>query len=192
MRTPKSLLAAAVLIFSAPAAVAQVPSLDARVSLNVVEQPLSQVVQFLRDRSGANIVLLEGGANLVNDLQITDVYWRDALEYATQLAGCVVTEDKSGVLTVTDPVRVNIEFLDQDINDIITTIGTVSGANIITSPQVKGSLRVRLNNVPWRDALEEICSTLGYVVVEDRQGICLLYTSPSPRDRTRSRMPSSA
>ena len=24
------------------------------------------------------------------------------------------------------------------------------------------------------------------------QGICLLYTSPSPRDRTRSRMPSSA
>ena len=26
----------------------------------------------------------------------------------------------------------------------------------------------------------------------DRNGICLLYTSPSPRDRTRSRMPSSA
>ena len=25
-----------------------------------------------------------------------------------------------------------------------------------------------------------------------RQGTCLLYTSPSPRDRTRSRMPSSA
>ena len=28
------------------------------------------------------------------------------------------------------------------------------------------------------------------VVIHD--GICLLYTSPSPRDRTRSRMPSSA
>ena len=27
---------------------------------------------------------------------------------------------------------------------------------------------------------------------EDRPAICLLYTSPSPRDRTRSRMPSSA
>ena len=26
----------------------------------------------------------------------------------------------------------------------------------------------------------------------DKQYICLLYTSPSPRDRTRSRMPSSA
>ena len=27
---------------------------------------------------------------------------------------------------------------------------------------------------------------------EDLKGACLLYTSPSPRDRTRSRMPSSA
>ena len=26
----------------------------------------------------------------------------------------------------------------------------------------------------------------------EREGSCLLYTSPSPRDRTRSRMPSSA
>ena len=28
--------------------------------------------------------------------------------------------------------------------------------------------------------------------ITTRTGICLLYTSPSPRDRTRSRMPSSA
>ena len=29
-------------------------------------------------------------------------------------------------------------------------------------------------------------------VIEERKISCLLYTSPSPRDRTRSRMPSSA
>ena len=29
-------------------------------------------------------------------------------------------------------------------------------------------------------------------IVEDKAISCLLYTSPSPRDRTRSRMPSSA
>ena len=29
-------------------------------------------------------------------------------------------------------------------------------------------------------------------LIEDRAKVCLLYTSPSPRDRTRSRMPSSA
>ena len=38
---------------------------------------------------------------------------------------------------------------------------------------------IRFYLMPW---------ILGYSVM----GICLLYTSPSPRDRTRSRMPSSA
>ena len=34
--------------------------------------------------------------------------------------------------------------------------------------------------------------TLKGLVAVDAYHICLLYTSPSPRDRTRSRMPSSA
>ena len=32
----------------------------------------------------------------------------------------------------------------------------------------------------------------GQMTTDDMQKDCLLYTSPSPRDRTRSRMPSSA
>ena len=32
----------------------------------------------------------------------------------------------------------------------------------------------------------------GHAAFQNGQGGCLLYTSPSPRDRTRSRMPSSA
>ena len=32
----------------------------------------------------------------------------------------------------------------------------------------------------------------GMVVCDSEGNLCLLYTSPSPRDRTRSRMPSSA
>ena len=34
--------------------------------------------------------------------------------------------------------------------------------------------------------------TLLGAILEQNPNICLLYTSPSPRDRTRSRMPSSA
>ena len=40
-----------------------------------------------------------------------------------------------------------------------------------------------------------VCPMPGYVDpqwIEPERGCCLLYTSPSPRDRTRSRMPSSA
>ena len=31
-----------------------------------------------------------------------------------------------------------------------------------------------------------------HIQIKEKYGLCLLYTSPSPRDRTRSRMPSSA
>ncbi|MCP3916933.1 MAG: hypothetical protein GY711_15400 [bacterium] len=168
---PGFIAALAAVAFLAPRAEAQVPSLDARVSINIVEQDLAQVVQHLRDRSGANIVIMEGGENKVRDLQITDVYWRDALEYAVQLAGCVVEEDKSGVLLVSQPTPVNFEFVNQDILQVIDAIGLTSGANIIVGPEVQGTLSVRLKDVPWRDALEEIVKTRGYTVVEEQRGI---------------------
>ena len=42
-------------------------------------------------------------------------------------------------------------------------------------------------------AMQEIILRNGYTVVGEKDPAdCLLYTSPSPRDRTRSRMPSSA
>ncbi len=155
-------------------AAAQAPSLDARVSLNVVEADLAQVVQNLRDRSGANIVIIDGsGQKMVRDLQINDVHWRDALDYAVTLADAVVTEDRSGVLVVSSPIPVTFDFgeKDTDIRAIITTIAAVSGSNIIVAPEVTGTLRVRLRNVPWRDALEEVAKTRGYTVVEERRGI---------------------
>ena len=42
---------------------------------------------------------------------------------------------------------------------------------------------------PDKDNGEELLEYLGF---NDLNNTCLLYTSPSPRDRTRSRMPSSA
>ena len=43
---------------------------------------------------------------------------------------------------------------------------------------------------PGHQARVQIGTPLDFLVVSDHA--CLLYTSPSPRDRTRSRMPSSA
>ena len=43
----------------------------------------------------------------------------------------------------------------------------------------------------WGSYTFYLCQSKHYELL-DRYGDCLLYTSPSPRDRTRSRMPSSA
>src|SRR5665811_664599 len=51
------------------------------------------------------------------------------------------------------------------------------------------------NDGVWA-GLEQAGTDLGanvsYLISEQQTDYCLLYTSPSPRDRTRSRMPSSA
>ena len=43
-----------------------------------------------------------------------------------------------------------------------------------------------------RDHFKTLCTMYGTRGSRDKFSHCLLYTSPSPRDRTRSRMPSSA
>ena len=53
-------------------------------------------------------------------------------------------------------------------------------AEVFTAPVV-----IAMNSTEWEDPLSALRSA-------DSLGGCLLYTSPSPRDRTRSRMPSSA
>src|SRR5262249_51242636 len=117
-----------------------------------------------------NIVVLEGGDTAIS-LDITDVSWRDALELAAELAGCVVEERTAGVLTVVRPPRVDFAFDNADIKQVIDTIAKLSGANIALAPEVQGRLSLRLRNVPWRDALKVAVKTLGFVVVEEQRGI---------------------
>ena len=50
------------------------------------------------------------------------------------------------------------------------------------------------NPMDQLDRIEDLFRQLAYDAEQsgDHSKVCLLYTSPSPRDRTRSRMPSSA
>ncbi|HKX46433.1 MAG TPA: hypothetical protein VJP77_07005 [Planctomycetota bacterium] len=164
---------AAAVLCAAPIALGQAPTPDARVDLRVEGRELQEVVDFLRERSGANIVILdEPSRSKPISLELNDVSWRDALDLAADLAGCVVEERTGGaVIALTAPPRVDFAFTDADLAEVIDTIAKVSGANIVVAPEVGGTITLRLKEVPWRDALDVAAKTLGYTVVEDRRGI---------------------
>ncbi|QDU85740.1 Type IV pilus biogenesis and competence protein PilQ precursor [Planctomycetes bacterium Pla163] len=170
------------LLTTVGAAHAQTPDPDARVSIRVDGRQLQEVVEFLRDRSGSNIVVLQGGDTPIS-LKLTDVPWREVLELAAESAGCVVEERTAGVLALTRPERVTFAFSNAELTEVIDTIGRVSGANIVTAPEVSGVLSLRLTEVPWRDALEVATKTLGFVVVEDRRGILRVVDPASLQDQ---------
>ena len=158
-----------------PSAQAQVPSREARVTLNVAERELEAVVDHLRERSGANIVIMDpdeaGLAGKPISLQLQAVHWRTALELAAEKAGAVVQERKDGILLVVMPPLVQLEARDMSIVEVIELIAKAGEANVVVGEDVTGTMSVRLNGVPWRDALEVVAKTRGYTVVEERGGV---------------------
>ena len=53
-------------------------------------------------------------------------------------------------------------------------------------PAMKTTTKLRIKPTSFDEAMDVFCEKLG------KDADCLLYTSPSPRDTERSRMPSSA
>ena len=70
---------------------------------------------------------------------------------------------------------------------------------IYTENEIKGTASISKSSLVAKIAVAEVITVDTEEVKEEESVpeieqdiICLLYTSPSPRDRTRSRMPSSA
>jgi type IV pilus assembly protein PilQ len=57
--------------------------------------------------------------------------------------------------------RVSFEFKDIDIHNLLRVIAEVSKKNIVVADDVKGTVTIRLRNVPWDEALDLILRSKG-------------------------------
>lgn len=160
-----------------PVGVVTAQSDNARVTVAQEEVPLGTIVERIRELSGANILFknvedeIPVSELVIERLQVDNMPWRKALELSAELAGCIVEDGEMGILFVSKPPVVSFTFEDGDIRKVIDMIGLMSGANIVTAPEVTGTISIRFEGVPWRDALEVVSKTLGYTVVEEARGI---------------------
>jgi type IV pilus assembly protein PilQ len=80
--------------------------------------------------------------------------------------------------------RIDLDFKDADIHNILRLLAEVGGVNIITSDDVNGSVTIRMRNVPWDQALDVILQAKGLGMV--RRGnlirVALLTTLEKERD----------
>jgi type IV pilus secretin PilQ/predicted competence protein len=56
---------------------------------------------------------------------------------------------------------ISLELKDADLKDFFRLIGEISGLNIVLDPDVKGSLTIFLNDVPWDQALDVVMKNNG-------------------------------
>jgi len=52
--------------------------------------------------------------------------------------------------------RITLDFQNADIHNVLRIIADVSGLNIVTSDEVKGTITIRLRDVPWDQALDVV------------------------------------
>lgn len=63
---------------------------------------------------------------------------------------------------VTQEGNVSFDFRDADIRNVFRILSYKSGVNIVAGPEVTGVVTIKLDDVPWQQALDVILDTYGY------------------------------
>lgn len=63
--------------------------------------------------------------------------------------------------------NITLDFKEADINTVLRVLSLKSKMNIVAGPEVQGNVTIRLENVPWEQALTVVLRTYGYVYERD-------------------------
>ncbi|MFW5954033.1 MAG: type IV pilus secretin PilQ [Guyparkeria sp.] len=72
--------------------------------------------------------------------------------------------------------RLSLKFQDIEVRPLLQLIADFTGKNIVVSDSVEGSISLRLENVPWDQALDLIMTTKG---LSSRQNGNVIYVAPT-------------
>jgi len=61
--------------------------------------------------------------------------------------------------------RIDLDFKDADIHNILRLLAEVGGVNVVTADDVQGTVTIRMRNVPWDQALDVILQAKGLGMV---------------------------
>ena len=63
--------------------------------------------------------------------------------------------------------RVSLDVQEADIGTVLRSLASFSGTNIVASPRVEGKVTVKLEQVPWREALAVILRAHSFDFIEE-------------------------
>ncbi len=63
--------------------------------------------------------------------------------------------------------KISLDVQDADIGTVLRSLASFSGTNIVASPRVEGKVTVKLEDVPWRQALAVILRAHNFDYVDD-------------------------
>jgi len=145
--------------------------LQKQIDVDYVDTDLRQVMEDIGRKVGRNILVAPGIEETVT-ITLRDLPWLNAVRIISKLKKCEIEETVEGVLLLTQPPKVTIQFNDTNVRTVLQLLAAYSGKNIIISPAVTGKVTLDLKDVHWEKALESIVKTVGpFVVVRDGEDL---------------------
>ena len=134
------------------------------VSLDYKEEDLGAALKVLSASSGVNII---ADANVKEKVTISveRLHWMEAMKLLARQTSCKVVRVSPRLIRFTQPPTVSMEFNDADLKLVVDLIAKQAGVNIVIGKEVEGKVSFSLSNVPWREALDTLVKTAGFVVV---------------------------
>ncbi len=87
------------------------------------------------------------------------------------LVSAVVTAEEAK--DPSQPIK-NLQFQSAEIRSVLTFLADYGGVNVVVSPDVKGTVTIKLSDVKWRAAMDIIGSTYALAIVEENGFIRIL------------------
>lgn len=161
-----------------------------RVNIEVTERRLGDVLQYLARVSGWNLVPVDERVNeLLVTVRLTNMFWRDALEVIATKEKLILREEvKAQVIYIEQPPLIEMNFRDTDIKEVVNAIAKMGNASVVIGPGVKGTISMSIKQVPWREALDIVLKTLGYVLVEEKHGVLRIATPDELKQQMETRV----
>jgi type IV pilus assembly protein PilQ len=151
----------------------------ALISIELIERPLKQVLDYLSTVSGKNIrVKKEKDNKLLVTLKLENVTYRAILDFIARKYGMTIDDSMlaQNIIFIDTPEKVSMVFQNADIRDVINTIAIQANANVVVDSEVTGNVTMRLENVPWKDALQIVVRTLDKVLVDEPNNVIRITT----------------
>jgi type IV pilus assembly protein PilQ len=144
------------------------------VTIKARNATVDAVVEEFRRQTGWSIVVDK--KNLPEEYRIDEFIVekeraRTAMEAFIAKAELTMEQVGPTLLMLSRPPRLTFNFRDADVKVVVDMIARVSGANLIVSSDVKGTITLSINNVPWQDVLNAVVKTLNFTTVKESFGI---------------------
>jgi type IV pilus assembly protein PilQ len=146
----------------------QVPAEESSeyITFDFKDRDLREVLKFISVRVGVNIVADSNVRERVTQT-FDRVEWRNALEIIAEQTNSKIIEVSSRLIRFTQPPTISMEFRDAEIGVVLDLLAKQAGANIVMSSDIRGKVSLSLRDVPWREALETLVKTAGFITVRD-------------------------